>query len=493
MSEEAELEAWLEAQSDRVIETSCAHVYLTGARALKLKRRVDYGFLDFSTLERRRWALDRELAFNRRTAPDIYRAVRRVTHEGEGYAFDGAGPVVDYVLEMRRFDPDAVLSNCPEKVDGDLAERLGRQVAAMHAAAPVRPEGGGVKALGFTIRTNAEHLRVFAPRLGKAETLKLIEQTDAAFAAAGPMLEARRSAGFARHVHGDLHLGNILLENGEPVLFDCIEFNDLLSEIDIQYDLAFLLMDLGFRSRADAANRVLGAYLDEAARHFPDSLWEGLALLPLMQAVRAGVRAHVSASQDEDDLARRYVQAGLAHFAPPPPVLMAIGGVSGTGKTTLARMIAPRFGAAPGALVLRSDEVRKRLFGFGPTEHVPREAYGPDGVQRAYDAMLAEARQVLAAGRSVILDATFLSPENRDRAAGLAKTSGVPFAGVWLTAPTAVLKARIGARYGDASDATVNTLHRQLARGPGALDWPSYDASDLEAAAKVVRAAMSAG
>jgi aminoglycoside phosphotransferase family enzyme len=263
---------WLSSGADRVIETSCAWVFLSGERALKLKKPVDYGFLDFSTPEKRRWALDRELAFNRVTAPDLYRAVHRITRDGAGLALDGPGEAVDHVLEMRAFDPAAVLSEQPERIDGALAERLGRRIARFQAAAGARPQGGGVKALGFTVSTNADHLRALSGRLGAETVEQVIAATDAAFAAGGPLLERRRAEGFARHCHGDLHLGNILLEAGEPVLFDCIEFNDRLSEIDVQYDVAFTVMDLAFRGRAEAANRLLNAWLDEAARGFPGSL-----------------------------------------------------------------------------------------------------------------------------------------------------------------------------------------------------------------------------
>ena len=161
---------------------------------------------------------------------------------------------------MRAFDPDAVLAEQPERVDGALAEALGRTIARFHAAAELRPEGGGVKALGFTIRTNADNLRHWRSELGKREVEHVIAATDRRFADHTRLLERRRAEGYARRCHGDLHLGNILLEDGRPVLFDCIEFNDLLSEIDVLYDVAFLVMDLWFRGQREAANRVLNAY-----------------------------------------------------------------------------------------------------------------------------------------------------------------------------------------------------------------------------------------
>jgi hypothetical protein len=472
-----------------VIETSCAWVFLQGERALKVKKPVDYGFLDFSTPQKRRWALERELAFNRATAPDIYRAVRTITRDGDSLALDGPGAAVDWALEMRAFDPAAVLAEQPERVDGTLAEALGRAIARFHAAAEIRPDGGGVKALGFTIRTNADNLRHLADQLGRREVEHVIAATDQALGDHTRLLERRRAEGFARRCHGDLHLGNILLEGGKPILFDCIEFNDLLSEIDVLYDTAFLVMDLWFRGRREAANRVLNAYLDEAARSFPPDLWDGLVLLPLFLSARASVRTHVSGMQGDIATARAYLAAARVHLEPPMPTLTAIGGLSGTGKTTLARHIAPDLGAAPGALILRSDEIRKRLAGVAPTERLPAEAYRPGTSERVYGELFAIARRALAAGRSVVLDAVFLLPAERAAASGLAGEAFVPFQGVWLEGDAAELRRRLAARAGDASDAGPPVLDEQLARDPGQIDWLRLPAGDLDAAARRIMAA----
>ena len=449
-----DVHAWLAARSDRVIETSCAWVFLQSERALKVKQPVDYGFLDFSTPDKRRWALERELAFNRVTAPEIYRAVRRITQDGDALALDGDGETVDYALEMRAFDPSAVLSEQPQQVDGALAETLGRTVARFQSGAEVRSEGGGVKALGFTIRTNAANLRALTKQLGDREVEDVIAATDSAFAAVSPLLERRRAEGFARRCHGDLHLGNILLEHGQPILFDCIEFNDLLSEIDVLYDVAFLIMDLVFRDRPEAANRALNAYLDEAARGFPADLWDGLAALPLMLSARASVRTHVTAYQDDLATSRRYLAAARAHLTAPPPTLTAIGGLSGTGKTTLARRVAPVLQRrAPGAVIVRSDEIRKRLAGVGPLQRLPRDGYTPRASAAVYDEMLRLARRILAAGHCVVLDAVFLNPEERSAAEAVAREGDAPFRGVWLEGAPDQLRGRLAARRGDASDA----------------------------------------
>jgi aminoglycoside phosphotransferase family enzyme/predicted kinase len=462
--------AFMRARADRVIETHIAAVCLAGERAYKLKKAVDLGFLDFSTREKRRWAIGRELDFNRRTAPDIYLGVAEVVRRPDGaLAIDEPGEALESVLVMRRFDPEAVLSNAPERVQGDFAESLGRQVADLHATAEVRPGGAG--SLAYVIDSNADHLRNLAPVLGADRVEALLAATGAEFERRKALLDARGAAGQVRRCHGDLHLGNILEEGGRAIPFDCIEFNDTLSEIDVLYDLAFLLMDLGFRGQAGGANRVLNGYLDEAARSFGEVVLEGLAILPLFMSVRASVRAHVTAHNGDPKTARAYVEAAIQHLSWPRPELRAVGGLSGSGKSTFARRIAPEPGATPGAVILRSDEVRKRLWGRKPTEPLPPEAYAEGQSERVYGALMREAGLVLKAGRSVILDAVFLKPAERAAAEQAAKDAGVAFEGVWLDVPEAVMRQRLAARSGDASDADVEVLERQLQRDPGEIGW----------------------
>ncbi|MBI1200329.1 MAG: AAA family ATPase [Phenylobacterium sp.] len=480
---EDEIVAWLTPLSDRRIDTACAHVFLQPDRVLKVKRHDDLGYADFSTDAQRLWALERELEFNRPAAPDIYRAVRRITREADGsLAIDGAGETLDHVLEMRRFDETWVLSARPEAVDGELAERLGRAIAGFHATAPLRP-AGGLTALAWTVGSNAQLLRNTCKGLDQDRVEVMIALTETALEEQSALLAHRSATGFARRCHGDLHLGNILLENGQPILFDCIEFSDLLSDLDVQYDLAFLLMDLDFRDRRDAAVRALSAYLDEAARSFPAEIWRGMAAMPLMLSVRAAVRAHVTAHSGEVETARAYVEAAITHLSPPPPVLAAVGGLSGSGKSTFARAMAPGLGASPGAVILRTDEVRKRLAGVAPTETLPAEAYAPEAQARAYDEMFANAADLLRAGASVVLDATFIDAGLRTRAAALADDCGVAFRPAWLEAPVELLAARVAGRSGDASDATVDVLREQASRLGGEIGWTKVDAAAPTAAA----------
>ena len=473
-----DVEAWLRAGAGRdepcegVIETSISWIYLYADRALKLKKALDLGFLDFSSDDKRRWACDRELAFNAPNAPDIYRRVHAITRGVDGaLALDGDGPVAEWALEMRRFDETATLANRIPAIDGDFAEALGRKVARFHGAAGPGQVGGGAAGLDFILRSNARLLRQAAPHLGVEAVERLLASTDDAFAAAAPLLDRRFRQGFVRCCHGDLHLGNILLENAEPVLFDCIEFNDRLREIDVLYDVAFLLMDLGFRGGGAAANRVLNGWLDESARTFGAPSWEGLAALPLFQSVRASVRAHVTGLEGRHDEARRYVAAAEAHLAPRAARLVAVGGLSGSGKSTLARALAPAIGGGPGAVVLRSDEIRKRLWRVAPTERLPPEAYRPEASAAVYGELFAAAVACLAAGQSVIVDAVFLRADERSRAEAVATAAGVSFDGVWLEAPPETLRRRIEGRTGDASDADTRVLGLQLAADPGAIGW----------------------
>lgn len=474
--DEEEVAAWFAARAERAIPTTIARVFLEGDTAWKTKRRIALSYVDFSTPQKRLAALERELQFNAPVAPGLYRAVRRVTRKaGGGLELDGPGAVVDHVLEMTRFADEDVLAADPQRIDGALADRLGRMVARAHAAAPLR-ETGGAASLRFTIGSNAELVARAADRLGRDLAEPLIRLTETEYERQAQLLERRTVEGFSRRCHGDLHLGNILSRGGEPTPFDCIEFNDRLSDIDVQYDLAFLLMDLCFRGRADAAVRTLSAYLDEAARALPQGLAEGLAALPLMLSVRAAVRAHVALYAEAPDLplARAYARAAIGFLKPAPARLVAVGGLSGAGKSTIARLIAPALGAAPGAVVLRTDEIRKRLWGASADAALPPEAYAPALDEATHAALAEDALTLLRAGRSVALDATFRDPARRRMAEALAAQAGVAFDGVWLSAPPEALVARVAARAGDASDATVAVVRAQIAE-TGEPDWPTLD------------------
>jgi aminoglycoside phosphotransferase family enzyme/predicted kinase len=472
------VERWLrsgagDGSCERVIETAISKVFLFRERVVKIRKPVNLGYVDFTSLERRRWAALREVAFNRPMAADIYRGVRSITREGAGFALDGSGPTVEWAVEMRRFDEDCVLSECPERIDAAIAEALGRRLARFHAEAAPGSAGGGGAGLAAVLASNASHLRAFAGLLGGEEA---VERLIAASAGAldddlNDLLDQRMAKGFVRCCHGDLHLGNILLEAGDAVPFDAVEFSGPLREIDVLYDLAFLLMDLDFRGLRVCANRVLNGWIDEAARAFDPSSLRGLAALGLFQSARAAVRAHVNARQGDVFLARRYLAAAQVLLAPCRPLVVAVGGLSGSGKSTFARALSPGLGPAPGAILLRSDEIRKRLWKRAPTDTLPPQAYSPEWSRIVYGEMLATAAPCIEAGRAVVLDAVFLDPDEREAAEAVARRVGSDFVGCWLEAPTEVLRKRLRRRRGDASDADEAVLASQLAKDPGLMTW----------------------
>jgi aminoglycoside phosphotransferase family enzyme/predicted kinase len=468
------------------VTTHAATIFLVGDRAYKMKRPVRYSFFDFTELAARKAALEAELRLNRRTAPTLYRRLVPVTDDGHGgLAIDGPGEPVEWLLEMRRFDQDALLDRLAERGDLDpgIVDRLAREIAAFHDHAEVRRDRGGLAGMSEVIQGNREDFsRLVGEVLPEAEIADLNQKTCAELKRRAELLERRREDGRVRHCHGDLHLGNIVLLDGRPVLFDCLEFDEALASTDTFYDLAFLVMDLVHRRLDHLAQRLLTGYLEEA--------WDdqGPALLPLFLSCRAAIRAKVmgfgaeSAEQDEEraaglEAACDYLERARSFLAPASPQVIAIGGVSGTGKTTLARALAPGVGAAPGAVVLRSDTVRKRLFGKAPEERLGADAYRAEVTQKVYEALGARAATLLRAGHAAIIDAVFLRPDERAAVERVASDTGVPFRGLWLSAPADVLERRIVGRQADASDATVEVLRRQLDIDPGWLAWSTVDAS----------------
>jgi aminoglycoside phosphotransferase family enzyme/predicted kinase len=480
------------------VTTHAAEIFLVGARAFKMKRGVRYSFLDFSTLERRRRALDAELRLNRRTAPMLYRRVVPVTwHEGGGLRVNGEGEPVEWLLEMKRFDQAALLDRIAERhrLEPGTIDALANTLAVFHDEAERRPDLGGHAAMAEVIEGNADDLTSLVGRVFEGKQVHALDKaTRAALERARDLLEQRRSDGFVRHCHGDLHLGNIVLLDGAPVLFDCLEFDEALATIDTFYDLAFLLMDLVHRDLGALAQRLLGGYLD--------ATWDdgGTALLPLLLSCRAAIRAKVSGfaaqsqageAAEEIAAARAYLDLAQRFLAPAPPRLIAIGGVSGTGKSTLARALAPGLGAAPGAVILRSDVTRKTLFGAAPTDRLGPEAYLEEVSLRVYNTVLSRATTLLSAGHSVIVDAVYLNAGDRARIEQVAVEACVPFAGLWLTASSETLLARVGSRTKDASDATAAVLQAQLEVDPGPLTWSKLDAgADPDTVAAKARAVL---
>lgn len=472
----------------RRIDTHAAAVFLAGERVYKIKRAVKFPFLDYSTLEKRKAACDAELAVNRPFAEAIYRRVVAITREADGrLALDGNGTPVEWAVEMHRFDEDATLDRLAERgrIDAALADALGRAVVTMHAAAPAVAAEPWIEALGRFIAQNDADFRETPELFSASKVDALTQASRAALDHLRPLLRARGAQGAVRRAHGDLHLGNIALIEGEPVPFDAIEFDPLIATGDVLYDLAFLLMDLAERGLDAAANIVLNRYLVEARR---DGDLDALAALPLFLSLRAAIRAKVTAARlanakgDERGAigtsAKAYFRFACALIAPPKPVLVAAGGLSGTGKSVLARGLAPRLPPCPGAVLLRSDVERKAMFGKAETEQLPPEAYGRDVTARVYATLCDKAGRVVAAGHSAVVDAVFANASERAEVMRVATSRSVGFHGLFLTANLATRLARVGARKGDASDADAKVVEQQQDYDIGALgDWAAVDAN----------------
>jgi predicted kinase len=299
-------------------------------------------------------------------------------------------------------------------------------------------------------------------------------------------LNARAAAGLVRRCHGDLHLNNIVLWRGRPLLFDAMEFDEELATIDTLYDLAFLLMDLDKRNQRRIANMVLNRYL---LRSGADLDLHGLEALPLFLGLRAAIRAVVTAERAQQEpaeigdrdrqTARDYLNSANAYLAPVAPRLIVVGGLSGTGKSTLARALAPELGPAPGAVHLRSDLERKRLHGVAETVRLAPDAYTQGASDAVYAVLYEKARNVLTARHTVIVDAVFAKLEERVKIEAVAVELGVRFLGVWLTARPEELVGRVATRRGDASDATPDIVRRQLDWHVDPLPetWKELDAS----------------
>lgn len=471
----------------RVVETHTAIVVLAGERAWKLRRPVDYGWLDYGTLERRRAMAEAEIAKNAPTAPGLYLGLGGLIDGPGGPRLIGPGETVPQAAEplvvMARFPEEARFDRMAEtgRIDAALLHATGRAVAAMHGSGAPAASARRVMDVAGLVRGEIAGLEDLAADLGEAA----VGQATAALRSL-----AERAADApprpARVCHGDLHLGNIVLWRGRPTPFDCIEFNPAISEIDPLYDLAFLAMDLEHRGLGSRAPRLLSAWA-EAVAAAPGigvaTAYGGLGLWPLYRAIRAAIRAKVhglTARHAADPAhaetgradARRYLARAAGYAEPrPPPHLIAVGGHSGSGKSTLAHGLA----ALTGGIVIRSDGVRKGLWGVEETDPLPASAYGREATETVYAAMRLRGAMALAGGMTVILDATHADAAQRAEAEALARDRGLGFSAFWLEADAETLGARLDARsaaHADASDADRDVLARQLARGAGSPDWP---------------------
>jgi len=466
------------------IDTQNAVVFLAGGDAYKVRRAIRLPFLDFSTLEKRRAACAAEIEANRYNAPDIYLGVVPITLDDDALAIGGLGQIVEWSTHMRRFDENATLDKIAERgaLTPALVRKLARTIHGSHERAPKRD---GARAAAALATYHAQNEAVFKsrPDLFDPERVALLARLGrAALTRVQVPLLARGRAGYVRKCHGDLHLRNIVVIDDEPVLFDAIEFDPDIATGDILYDLAFALMDLWDRDLRAAANLLLTSYLglgDEAQ-------FAGLAALPVFMSIRAAIRAKVEAANiahltgveqaREKDAARNYFSLAATLLELAPARLIAVGGLSGTGKSTLAAALAPDIGRAPGAVVLRSDVERKHFFAVEETTRLPDEAYGEWASRETYARLARKAGLALRAGHSVVIDAVHSHAFERDGAARIAAEAGVPFAGLWLQAPLDVRLRRVVGRDADASDADARVVTRQTAAPLAQTGWSALDA-----------------
>lgn len=453
-----------------VIETHISWVVLAGDYAYKIKKALNLGFLDYSTLDQRRFCCDEELRLNRRTAPDLYLDTVAIGGSPDAPVF-GAQPAIEYAVRMRRFGSAALMDRLllQGKIEARHIDRLAATIACFHEGLPRAATDsafGTPAAVNTAAMQNYEQLRALLPGRADRESIVQLEvATEAEFAECKATFEQRRAEGFVRECHGDLHLGNIVLQGDEPVPFDGIEFNPSLRWIDVMDEVAFSVMDLLHRDHADLAWRLLNAYLEASGDH------GGLPVLRFYLAYRAAVRAKVcairarqadiSTHERNKELTTCRSYLALAHrcLQQYSPALIITHGLPGSGKTTFSQMALQQLGA----IRIRSDVERKRLYGLGMLESSRTKGgdiYSREATQRTYARLHEFARELLAAGYVVIVDAAFLRREERESFHALAQSLSVPFAIASLYATDKALRERIRQRRNDASEADVTVLEK---------------------------------
>jgi len=452
-------------------QTHISYVLLTGDYAYKLKKPVNFGFLDFSTLEKRQRFCVEELRLNQRGAPELYLEVLPVTQVENQYQLGGTGQPVEYVLKMRQFPQEALFSTMFEqgKLGEVHLEELGRVVAQYHANAETNDyirTFGEVAQVRAWIEENYDKTNKY---IGGPQTQARLEETkqftDGFFAQRPELFASRIQNKWIRECHGDLHLRNICLWHDKILLFDCIEFNEQFRFVDVMYDVAFTVMDLEARQRLDLGNVFLNTYVEQTGD------WDGLQVLPLYLSRQAYVRAKVNslllddpsvssaAKEEAAATAADYYQLAWQYTKPRRGQLILMSGLSGSGKSTIARQLARKLGA----IHIRSDAVRKHLAGIALTQRGEANLYTAEMSQKTYDRLLELGIMLATQGFPVILDAKYDRQQLRLDAIAQAQSHQLPLQIVHCTAPLEVLRSRLSSRTGDIADATADLLGVQQA------------------------------
>ena len=454
-----------------LIETHISWVILTGDFAYKIKKPVNFGFLDFSTLEKRRYYCEQELRLNRRLAPTIYLEVIAVSGTEKKPVISKHGEAFEYAVKMRQFPQAAQLDHmlAAGEIKTEHMDRIAHMVADFHQTADIADNTVNYGEPTLVYQPVEENfLQIYQHINTEAYTDKLtiLEQwCRNEFSKLKAVFAQRKSDGFIRECHGDMHLRNLLWLDDNPVAFDCIEFNDKLRWIDVISEIAFLVMDLQHQKQKKLANHFLNSYLEASGDY------AGLAVLPFYLCYRAMVRAKVSALRlEQKDLSTKekhntekefisYLELALTYTERTPPKLIIMHGLSASGKSSVSQALLD----ATGVIRIRSDVERKRLF-KSTSGNTDTDIYSKGATQQTYEKLTHLASIIIDAGYSVIVDATFLRYENRKLFQQLAKQLQVPFIILRITASNEVLRQRIIQRSNDVSDADLAVLEQQLAR-----------------------------
>ena len=459
------------ADNIELIQTHVSAVFLTGDYAYKLKKAVNFGFLDYSTLEKRKHFLEAEIEMNSAIAPELYLEVVAITNEGEKLALNGAGETVEYALKMRQFPQENLFINLFEagKLKIEQMAELGRIVAQFHKSAQTNEyisSFGTVEKVREAFDENYQQTETY---IGRAQTQQQLEETkaytDQFFAERADLFNSRIANNKIKECHGDLHLKNICLWQDKIQLFDRIEFNEPFRFVDVMYDVAFVMMDLEARDQKDFANAFLNAYLEQTGDY------EGLPLLPLYLSRQAYVRAKVTsfllddpnvpevAKQEAISTASDYYQQAWEYTQNRTGKLIMMSGLSGAGKTTVAKTIARHHGAVH----LRSDAVRKQIAGIAVEEKGSDNIYTPEMSQKTYSRLSELGIMLAQEGFTAILDAKYDRVNYRKEVIEAAKQNNISLQIINCVAPMETLRDRLNNRSGDISDATAELLASQQA------------------------------
>lgn len=454
-----------------LIQTHISYVLLTGDYAYKLKKPVNFGFLDFSTLEKRQHFCQEELRLNQRGASELYLEVLPITQSQEKYQLGGSGEPREYVLKMRQFPQATLLSTMFEqgKLNDSHMEELGRVVAQYHAKSQSNDYIRSFGQIAQVRQAIDENYAQTMQYIGKAQTQKQFEETkqytDNFFTGRSQVFTSRIENNWIRECHGDLHLRNICLWQDKIMLFDCIEFNEPFRFVDVMYDAAFAVMDLAARQRPDLGNAFLNTYVEQTGD------WEGLQVLPLYLSRQAYVRAKVTSfllddpgvpTTVKDEAAKTaadYYKLAWQYTQPRQGQIILMSGLSGAGKSTVARQIARNLQA----IHIRSDAVRKHLGKIPLSERGGDELYTKEMTQKTYQRLLVLGMMLATQGFSVILDAKYDRTSLRMDAIDQAEFHQLPLQIIHCTAPIEVLKERLQNRTNDIADATADLLAEQQA------------------------------